>query len=139
QLLLPDGKILRSGDVLTGSGGILPREAVGSQLTRTSTAEKQALENLKLQLTRFKNDLFEHYYWPMDKIIESSPIAVHERDPDEQFRTWLRIWDPSSTIWIGEVFSSGRPEHRTHFRPISEWYQIGPVLGNFTCGSPFRP
>src|SRR5262245_43016405 len=47
QLLLPDGKILRSGDVLTGSGGILPREAVQTQLTRTPTAEKQALENLK--------------------------------------------------------------------------------------------
>jgi hypothetical protein len=37
------------------------------------------------------------------------------------------------------VFSSGKPEHRTHFRPIAEWYQIGPVMGNYTCGSSFKP
>jgi hypothetical protein len=42
-------------------------------------------------------------------------------------------------VWIGDVFSSGRPEHRTHFRPISEWYEIGPVMGNYTCGSSFKP
>ena len=42
-------------------------------------------------------------------------------------------------MWIGDVFSSGRPEHRTHFRPVADWYQIGPVLGNYTCGSSFKP
>lgn len=40
---------------------------------------------------------------------------------------------------IGDIYSSGRPEHRTHFRPIADWYQIGPVMGNFTCGSSFKP
>jgi hypothetical protein len=42
-------------------------------------------------------------------------------------------------VWIGDVHSSGRPEHRTHFRPVADWYQIGPVMGNYTCGSSFKP
>ena len=42
-------------------------------------------------------------------------------------------------VWIGDVFSSGKPEHRTHFRSIADWYQIGPCMGNYTCGSTFKP
>jgi len=34
--------------------------------------------------------------------------AVAERSGDGAF------------VWIGDVFSSGKPEHRTHFRPIAD-------------------
>ena len=82
--------------------------------------------------------MFDFFRWPMAQILEDSPLLVAERDPEDQFRTWLKLWPACSTIWIGDVYSSGRPEHRTHFRTVAEWYQIGPVMGNFTCGSSFR-
>jgi hypothetical protein len=75
----------------------------------------------------------------MAQILEDSPLLVADRDADGQFRTWLKLWPACSTVWIGDVYSSGKPEHRTHFRPVSEWYQIGPVMGNYTCGSSFKP
>jgi hypothetical protein len=25
------------------------------------------------------------------------------------------------------------------FRPVAVWYQVGPVMGNYTCGSSFKP
>jgi hypothetical protein len=74
----------------------------------------------------------------MAEIMESSPLLVADREAEDQFRTWLKLWPACSTVWIGDVYSSGRPEHRTHFRPVAEWYQIGPVMGNYTCGSAFR-
>jgi len=64
---------------------------------------------------------------------------VANRDPDEQFRTWLRLWPANCNVWIGDVYSSGQPRHATHFRPITDWQKIGPVMGNFTCGASFKP
>lgn len=141
ELKLPGGEVLRSGDVLQASGLVLPREVVKAraQAEGREAGEALLLESLRAAAERFQPDLFDFFRWPMAQIIEESPLQVAERDADGQFRTWLKLWQPCSTVWIGDVFSSGRPEHRTHFRPVSEWYQIGPVMGNYTCGSSFKP
>ena len=75
----------------------------------------------------------------MAQILAESPLLVADRDAEQQFRTWLKLWPACSRVWIGDIYSSGKPEHQTHFRPISDWYQIGPVMGNYTCGSSFKP
>ena len=140
-LSLPDGKVLRNGDVLQASGEVLPREVVQARAkTEGRDANEQlVLETLRTLAERFKPELFEMFQWPFARIVEDSPLQVSERDADDQFRTWLRLWPAHCHIWIGDVFSSGKPEHRTHFRPVAEWYQIGPVMGNYTCGSSFKP
>ena len=97
------------------------------------------LETLRGAAERFRPELFEFFRWPMAEILEESPLLVAERDPEDQFRTWLKLWPAHATVWIGDVYSSGRPQHRTHFRTVAEWYQIGPVMGNYTCGSSFKP
>ena len=141
ELRLPNGQALRSGDVLQPGGVVLPREAVKARAMSggRDTGEVLVLESLRAAAARYRQDLFEFFRWPKAQILEESPLLVTHRDPDEQFRTWLKIWPACSTIWIGDVYSSGKPEHRTHFRPVSEWYQIGPVMGNYTCGSSFTP
>ena len=101
--------------------------------------DKMELATLRAVADRFKPELFEKFHWPFAQILSDSPLLVADRDADEQFRTWLRLWPAHCHVWIGDVYSSGRPEHRTHFRPVAEWYQIGPVMGNFTCGSSFKP
>ena len=132
--------MLRSGDVLGIDGAVVPRQSI--QLGARSAelgAEKIVLETLRVNAERFKPELFEVFRWPYEQILADSPLLVGHRDGEDQFRTWLKLWPACSTVWIGDVFSSGRPEHRTHFRPVSEWYQIGPVMGNYTCGSSFKP
>ena len=138
---LPDGRMVRSGDVLQASGMVLPREVVRAQARAAGrdAGEVLVLESLRAAAARFKPDLFEFFRWPKAQILEESPLAVVDREPDHQFRTWLGIWPADSTVWIGDVYSSGSPEHRTYFRSVAEWYQIGPVMGNYTCGSSFRP
>ena len=141
ELRLPGGQVLRSGDVLQASGVVLPREAVRARARAEGreAGEQLVLETLRTAAERFRPDLFEFFRWPIAAILEDSPLLVAERDAEEQFRTWLKLWPACSTVWIGDVYSSGSPKHRTHFRPVAEWYQIGPVMGNFTCGSSFRP
>jgi hypothetical protein len=140
-LTLPGGRVLRSGDVLQASGEVLPREVIAqrSAAKGRSSDEGLLLETLRTVADRFKPELFEKFHWPFAQVIEDSPLQVCQRDADDQFRTWLKLWPAHCHVWIGDVFSSGRPEHRTHFRPVAEWYQIGPVMGNFTCGSAFKP
>jgi hypothetical protein len=140
-LTLPDGRVLRAGDVLQSSGTVLPREVVKAraQADGRDAGEQLILETLKAVADRFKPDLFAKFHWPFAQILADSPLRVAERDADDQFRTWLRLWPAHCHVWIGDVFSSGKPEHRTNFRPVADWYQIGPVMGNFTCGSSFKP
>jgi len=152
ELALPGGKVLRSGDILQGDGSVKKHEAIeggaaappylGDRRAGTDApylSEKLVLETLSVLAERFRPELFEAFHWPFAQIVEDSPLLVSERDPEDQFRTWLRLWPSHCHVWIGDVFSSGRPEHRTNFRPVADWYQIGPVMGNFTCGSSFKP
>ncbi len=141
EITLPGGRVLRNGDVLQSSGTVLPREVVQARarVEGRDADEQTILETLKALAERFKPELFEMFHWPFTQIVEDSPLQVSERDAEDQFRTWLRLWPAHCHVWIGDVFSSGKPEHKTHFRPVAEWYQIGPVLGNFTCGSSFKP
>ena len=141
EITLPGGRVLRSGDVLQSSGAVLRREVVQARARAEGcdAGEQLALETLKVVAERFKPELFEKFHWPFAQIVADSPLLVSERDADDQFRTWLRLWPAHCHVWIGDVYSSGRPEHKTHFRPVAEWYQIGPVMGNYTCGSSFKP
>ena len=146
ELALPGGRVLRSGDVLQSSGAVLPREllaqghpAEGHQFSKTDDSEKLVLETLRVNAERFKSELFDFFKWPFAQILEDSPLLVAERDAQDQFRTWLKLWPAHCHVWIGDIYSSGKEAHRAHFRPVSEWYQIGPVMGNFTCGSSFKP
>jgi hypothetical protein len=141
SLQLPDGQMLHSGDVLQASGIVVPRAVVVAQARAEgrSTDDAVMMASLAVLAERFKPELFELFGWPFAQIIEDSPLQVCHRDAEDQFRTWLKLWPAHSHVWIGDVYSSGRPEHATHFRPIADWYQIGPVMGNFTCGSSFKP
>lgn len=161
-LTMPGGSVLRSGDVLHSNGAVKSRaeiergpaggncdsapyplpgrggEGCGPQ-GPAQRAERLVVESLRVMAERFKEELFGAFRWPFAQILEDSPLLVAEREAEDQFRTWLRLWPAHCRVWIGDVYDSGKPEHKTNFRPVSEWYQIGPVMGNFTCGSSFKP
>ncbi|TAK98818.1 MAG: hypothetical protein EPO07_11525 [Verrucomicrobia bacterium] len=141
EIALPGGRVLRNGDVLQASGEVLPREAVQARARAEGRdgGEQVILETVRVMAERFAPEMFERFHWPFAQIVADSPLQVSERDAEDQFRTWLKLWPAHCHVWIGDVFSSGKPEHRTHFRPIADWYQIGPCMGNFTCGSAFKP
>jgi hypothetical protein len=147
EITLPGGRVLRNGDVLQQDGTVKTRaEILGHTSSglrppspQSGEGERMVLETIRALAERFKPELFELFHWPFAQIVADSPLQVSERDAEDQFRTWLRLWPAHCHVWIGDVFSSGKPEHKTHFRPIADWYQIGPAMGNYTCGSSFKP
>ena len=141
SLILPGGRVIRSGDVLQSTGAILTREiiAVRAKAEGRTKDDQLLLESVKVEFERIQPELFETLKWTFDDILRDSPVKdVAYREAEDQFRTWLQIWPPHAHVWIGSIYDSGREEHAKNFRPISEWYQIGPVMGNFTCGSSFK-
>ena len=144
EIALPGGRVLRSGDVLQSDGNVKPRELIVGERRARSAApyqddERVVLETVRVMAERFAPEMFATFHWPFAQIVEDSPLLVAERDAEDQFRTWLRLWPAHCHVWIGDVFNSGKPEHKTHFRPVADWYQIGPAMGNYTCGSSFKP
>jgi len=141
EITLPGGRVLRNGDVLQSNGEVLPQAVIQAEARAEGrdTGEAVVLASVKMLATRFAPEMFELFHWPFAEIVADSPLQVSERDAEDQFRTWLRLWPALCHVWIGDVYSSGRPEHRTHFRPVADWYQIGPAMGNYTCGSSFKP
>ena len=162
EIRLPGGRVLRNGDILQRDGMVRTRAEIErgvrnaergmptlphpGPLPPTSwagegeqRAERLVLETVRVLAERFAPEMFERFHWPFAQILEDSPLLVTERDAEDQFRTWLKLWPAHCHVWIGDIYSSGRPEHRTHFRPIADWYQIGPCMGNYTCGASFKP
>ena len=143
-LRLPSGAVVRSGDVLQRDGAVKRREVIQGERRARSDApyhadERIILESLRVAAERMRADMAAAFCWPHAQIVEDSPLLVSHRGAEEQFRLWLQLWPAGATVWIGDVFSSGKPEHKGHFRPVEEWAGIGPVMGNFTCGSSFKP
>jgi hypothetical protein len=141
EITLPGGRVLRNGDVLQSDGSVKTRDIIrgGAAAPPYQAEERLVLETVRVLAERFAPEMFEMFHWPFAQIVADSPLLVAERDAEDQFRTWLKLWPAHCHVWIGDVYSSGRPEHKTHFRPIADWYQIGPVMGNYTCGSAFQP
>ena len=157
-IALPGGRVLRSGDVLQADGSVKTRREIEMGAAHHRSAlphpgplppagragegerhERLMLETLKAMAERFRPELFETFRWPLAEIISDSPLLVAERDAEDQFRTWLRLWPAHCHVWVGDIYDSGKEAHRAHFRPVAEWYQIGPAMGNFTCGAAFKP
>jgi len=140
-LTLPGGRVLRNGDLLQSTGAILRRETIKliAKAEGRDEITQASLESLSVAAERFKPELFARFEWPFAQIMDDSPVLVAERDADVQFRTWLRLWPAHSTVWIGDIYDSGKEQHKANFRPVADWYQVGPVMGNFTCGSSFKP
>jgi hypothetical protein len=125
-LLLPGGRVLSRGQWASPP----PRD--------TSPLDK-LLVQVEEEMHARKDRIFSDNAWPLADIIHSSPISLIDRPPEDHFRHWLLLWPADSIVWIGNVQDSGRPEAATHFRPIGDWYEIGPVMGSFTCPSAFHP
>jgi len=122
-----------------------PRSSFGPAVSarppyhQPSTINHQLLDGIAQEMTRRRMEILDEFRWPYASIMEDSPLQTTHRSPQEQFALWLKLWPAHATIWIGDVFHSGKPEYSSHFRSIADWSQLGPVMGNFTCGCAFRP
>jgi hypothetical protein len=100
--------------------------------------ESEVIARITKHVTEKKDSILRDFSWPYAEIIARSPHPVADMSPDQQFLAWLGLWPVDAQIWIGNIYNSGRPEYRKHFRPASCWAILGRTA-NYTCGSSFRP
>ncbi len=72
EITLPGGRVLRSGDVLQGSGAVMPREAVQARARAEGrdSSEQMILETVRVMAERFAPEMFERFRWPFGQIIK---------------------------------------------------------------------
>jgi hypothetical protein len=77
ELRLPDGRQLRSGDVLLKDGAISRQDAKTQSCAGGAGAagERMLLESLRVNAERFRPELFEFFRWPMARILEGLAFA----------------------------------------------------------------
>lgn len=143
EIRLPGGAIVRPGDSVAPTGEVIPKEAMvaAAILGGQNPNDRLVEESLRNETMRRAPQIFERFRWTYDQIVARAPVQTGGLDPDDaedQFQSWLYIWPPSSRVWVGGVYDSGKPEHATHFRPVSDWFQIGTPMGNYTCGASFK-
>lgn len=80
--------------------------------------------------------------WPLEKIIASSPKPLpEENNAEENFQTFLSLWEPNDVIWMGHVEDSGHEGARSMFAMPSIWEMRGVPAENklWTSGCTYKP
>jgi hypothetical protein len=112
----------------------------GPNQKTASEGDSAYIENAVREAIRAKKErILARNRWTFDEICSSSPSNLQEYTPGDHFRRFLMLWEPSDVIWIGNVDDSGSEAAACHFQTVEEWLQTGPVMGNLTCPSVFRP
>lgn len=99
------------------------------ELRRKEEIRKRARNSLKTVLEDFR--------WPTADMTAQSP-EILPPNPEDHRRLHLQLFNPADTIWIGDIFDSGKPHHATHFRQRDEWLKTGSVPVCFTCPAVFK-
>lgn len=98
-------------------------------------AEQEALANARSALPKIIHD----FAWIESEAGAESPVPI-ELQPVSHAKLFLReMFSPDQIVWIGGKFDSGKPEHVSHFQPVSKWLDCKRISGPFTCASTFKP
>ena len=111
ELRLPGGKVLRSGDVLQASGVVAAargREGPRQGRRPASRASSCSWKRSAPLAERFPAGVVRFLSLADGADPRGLALAGRERDAEDQFRTWLKLWPACSTVWIGDVLQLGQ-------------------------------
>ena len=112
--------------------GVGPRQIRTDTATRIREATAQSAAELLPRILQI-------YAWPLAQLEADSPQPVAGHPAALQYQCWLRLWSPEDIVWIGDVYSSGKPHHARAFRTAADWAAEKLPRGNYTCGATFKP
>ncbi len=122
------------------SGGIDLKRSGSRRLTAEEKArirEHNRREGIRQRAAQAKDQVLIKWRWPVADI-ESGTVLRVPCEASDQSRAILGLFQPSDIVWIGDIHSSGRPEHAAHFRTAAEWMEFGTLPGPFVCPSTFQ-
>lgn len=117
------------------SGGNRARRRTPEELARLKELNRR--EGIRRRARTCRDAVLRDLQWPVSQITKSSP-EVLPATPAEQWRRHLGLFGPEDVVWIGDTFSSGKPEHTANFRRRDEWLKAEGIPGCFTCPAVFK-
>lgn len=120
-----------------------PSKLRGSGLRRQSAEEKDRLtelqrkEGVRRRARNGREAVLRDFRWPVAEIVAGSPMAI-PTDPTDHRNLHIGLFRPTDTVWIGDIFDSGKAQHVLNFRSRGEWLNSGNASGGFTCPAVFK-
>ena len=113
-----------------------------SKLNRGELKEKHKQE-MKRRLLEARAScslplILKRYAWSYANILEDSPVILPPADVATNWKHIVGLYKSDDVIWIGDTYSSGKPEHERHFKKAEEWLKQPTIVGNFTCPATFK-
>ena len=114
----------------------------GVKLSSDERKQKQRREQKRRLLERRAASslplILKRYAWTYADIQKDSPVILAPHDVAAGWRRIAELYQPDDILWIGDTYSSGRPEHSCHFQTAAHWLKQPRVQGQFTCPATFK-
>jgi hypothetical protein len=82
--------------------------------------------------------ILKRYPWPLTEISENSPVTLNPGDVATGWKHIVGLYKADDILWIGDTYSSGKPEHHVNFKRAEEWLQQPSIKGQLTCPATFK-
>jgi hypothetical protein len=122
--------------ILNGStDGAKPRRLTGEDRARLRQREDR--ERIRKRAAKSLPQILTNHQWTYDQITTDSPVQL-KGSPQNHWHLLLHKFQPMDTVWIGDTFDSGKPEHARHFKSTAEWLKQSKAPGPFICPASFK-
>ena len=99
--------------------------------------ENRRKQSLAAQAAAAREPIITGHPWHFSETWSRSPVPLAPLA--EQSRQFLAaMFSSDDVVWIGEFRDTGRPEHRSHFRPVSEWLKMDRLPGTRIAAGTFE-
>ena len=122
--------------ILSGtSDGSKPRKLTVED--RAKLKQREDRERIRRRAAKSLPQILANHQWTYDQIVADSPVQLQGNERDH-WRLLLQKFDAADTIWIGDTYDSGKPEHAKHFKSAAEWLKGSKAPGPFICPAAFK-
>ena len=114
----------------------------GVKLSSDERKQKQRREQKRQLLERRAASslplILKRHAWSYADIQEDSPTILAPDDVAFGWRRIAELYKPDDVLWIGDTYSSGKPEHLRHFQTAADWLKRSHIDGQLTCPATFK-
>jgi hypothetical protein len=122
--------------VLAGEDGqVKPHRTMEEEKQRRGEALRK--KGIKIRASLARDQILKEWAWPYASILAESPAKLDD-NPAGHWRALLELFNDGDGIWIGSLYSSGKPEHADRFRRKERWLEEPLAPGQFTCPAVFK-
>ena len=124
--------------IAIAKGEVDPNSKINTKELREKQKQEQKRRLLETRASCSLPLILKRYAWPFANIQTDSPVVLSKAEVSTSWKRIVGLYKPDDILWIGDTYSSGKPEHHVHFKRAEEWLKQSTISGNFTCPATFK-